>query len=119
MRWWDGSAWTERYLDQEKPAPPPPQPGTQYHPKMDEAAGGGLQPKKGGNALLWGCLGCFGVPLIVVIGFLIFGAVRGPAPYDANNEYEAIAQCEERVKELLKAPATAEFDTTATGPTTW
>ncbi|NYE19451.1 hypothetical protein [Microbacterium immunditiarum] len=40
-------------------------------------------------------------------------------PYDADNKYEAIAQCEARVKEQLRAPSTATFDLDATGSGTW
>jgi len=40
-------------------------------------------------------------------------------PYDANNEYEAIAQCEARVRERLRAPSTATFNLSATGSGTW
>lgn len=33
---------------------------------------------------------------------------------DSDNEYEAIAQCEARIDRLLKAPATADYETDAT-----
>ena len=75
-------------------------------------AGGG-QPAGGGAGK--GCLGCFGVIVAVVLLFAGCTAVTvaNQEPYDANNEYEAIAQCEPRVEGMLKAPSTAEFNSNA------
>jgi hypothetical protein len=79
----------------------------------------GIQPdgkKKG-----FGCLGCLGV----LAGFVIlFGGCTAlmsmnQEEYDPNNEYEVISQCEARIEEQLKSPATAKFDSTATGSGTW
>lgn len=117
-RWFDGAVWTDRFLDEASPPPPPP-PGTAYHPKMDAASPGDLQPKKGGLGLLWGCVGCAVLPVVIFAVVTIVGLVTPDEPYDSNNEYEAIAQCEDRVEDLLKAPATAEFDSSAVGSGTW
>ena len=75
-------------------------------------AGGG-QPAGGGFGK--SCLGCFGVVVAFVLLFAGCVAVASsdPEPYDGNNEYQAIAQCEPRIEEMLKAPATAEFDSNA------
>lgn len=77
-----------------------------------------LQPKKN-NGFLWGCLGCVTVPVLILVIMMIVGAVNGSKGYDSNNKYEAIAQCEARVKDMLKAPSTASFDSDATGDGTW
>jgi hypothetical protein len=117
-RWFDGAEWTDRYLDAPAP-PPPPTPGTAYHPKMDAAAPGELQPKKDGNGVFLTCLGCAAVPVLIFAVVWVIGAVSGPKEYDANNRYEVIAQCEARIKDMLKSPSTAQFDTDATGSGTW
>ena len=118
LRWWDGTKWHDLWKDKPAPLtpPPPPKPGTDYNPAMDKAAAPGLQPKKSSSGF-WGCLGCLGVILVVVVIFGVVGANR--EPYDGNNEYEAISQCEARIERLLKAPATAEFDSKATGGGSW
>lgn len=68
------------------------------------------------------------VGCLVTIGILVLGGVigglsscgKGSKPYDPNNEFEVKAQCEDRVKSMLKAPSTAKFDNeTATGSGTW
>lgn len=62
------------------------------------------------------------IGVIVLIGVIV-GVSSALAPkkqYDANNKFEVIAQCEDRVKERLKAPSTAKFDNEeATGSGTW
>jgi len=62
--------------------------------------------------------------LVVVIGLGFAGCIAltsmgGDDDYDMNNEYEAVSQCEARVEKLLKAPSTAQFDSSATGSGTW
>jgi len=85
---------------------------------MDASAAPQLQPKKSSSGLLWGCLGCIGIPAILLgIFFAVSAANR--EPYEANNQYEAIAQCEARIREMLKAPTTARFDSSASGGGTW
>lgn len=76
-----------------------------------------LKPKQN-RGLLFGCLGCIMIP-IAVVGIMIVGALNGGGNYDSDNKYEAIAQCEARVKDLLKAPSTAQFSSDATGSGTW
>jgi len=43
----------------------------------------------------------------------------GGSRYDSNNAYEAVSQCESRIEGMLKSPATARFDSKATGSGTW
>lgn len=62
--------------------------------------------------------------LVVAIGLGFAGCIAltsrgGGDDYDMNNEYEAVSQCEARVEKLLKAPSTAQFDSSATGSGTW
>lgn len=68
-----------------------------------------------------GCLVIVGAIILIGVIGAIVGAVGGSKqkPYDPNWSGEAIAQCEDLVKENLKAPSTAEFDTSATGDGTW
>lgn len=60
---------------------------------------------------------------IVVVIAVIIGVASSLAPkkpYDANNEFEVKAQCEDAVKNRLKAPSTAKFDNeNASGSGTW
>lgn len=89
-----------------------------FIPPNSQPAGG--QPAKPRSGCGIGCAVVVGlVALSVLIGFLSSLNGGGSDDYDANNKYEAIARCEERVKALLKAPATAEFDTDARGSGTW
>ncbi|WP_426319948.1 hypothetical protein [Microbacterium sp. E-13] len=86
---------------------------------MDAKAGPELQPKKSTAGLLWGCIGCITLPIAIIAAIIIYGAATPDKPYDANNKYEAIAQCEARIKDMLKAPSTAEFHSDAAGNGTW
>lgn len=85
---------------------------------MDAKAAPNLQPKKSGAGLLWGCVGCVAIPVAVIAIIMGIGAANRE-PYDGNNEYEAIAQCEDRIERLLKSPSTADFNSNATGSGTW
>lgn len=66
-------------------------------------------------------------PWVVLVGVLVVGlglsvltTVNQREPeYDPNNSREAISQCESAIEERLKAPTTAEFNSTATGDGTW
>lgn len=66
-------------------------------------------------------------PWILVAGCVVIGAISagyaitagGDDEYQSNTSYEAIAQCEAAIEERLKAPATADFNSTATGDGTW
>lgn len=70
-----------------------------------------------------GCgMGCliFVIAAVAIVGLSTFAASSNKDDaYDPNNQYEAIAQCEARIKEQLKSPSTAKFDSTATGAGTW
>lgn len=59
--------------------------------------------------------------VIILAGVVgaMFGSGSMKTAYDPNWSGEAISQCEDLVKENLKAPSTAKFDTTATGDGTW
>lgn len=56
--------------------------------------------------------------LFVIIGIAVGG---GNAQHDEHHDLESIAQCETQVGKMLKAPATADFDssTTAAGDSRW
>lgn len=65
-----------------------------------------------------GCLGCFGLIVVVALifgGCAALGSSGDDKPSSSDNKYEAIAQCEARIEKLLKAPATADFASSATG----
>ncbi|MWV50048.1 hypothetical protein GRS96_12290 [Rathayibacter sp. VKM Ac-2803] len=67
-------------------------------------------------------IGCLVLVGVVVLAFA--GCIKGISEISSesdsgDNQYEAIAQCEARIERLLKAPATAEFDSSATGGGTW
>jgi hypothetical protein len=47
----------------------------------------------------------------------VFGGSK--SDYDSDTSYEAIAQCEAAIKERLKAPSTADFNSSAVGGGTW
>ena len=73
-----------------------------------------------------GCLAIFLAPIALIVLVLIVGAIwtgvsggSKDEPYDPNWSGEAITQCEDLVKESLKAPSTAEFDSSASGFGTW
>lgn len=65
-----------------------------------------------------GCLLLLLLPILFVGGCTAI-VVMNQKPYDPNNSVEAISQCETRVEEQLKAPATAEFDSEAKGGGPW
>lgn len=64
-----------------------------------------------------GCLGCFGLVVLVAVLFGGCAAIRGSSgsSTSTDNSYEAIAQCEARIDNLLKAPATADYSSDASG----
>lgn len=69
--------------------------------------------------VMWCSLGILAA-LVIFIGINSMATGSGEDdPYDSNNKFEAIAQCEARIEPLLKAPATAEFKTSASGSGTW
>lgn len=72
-------------------------------------------PKKHGTA--WFIATVIVGVVIIALAFSACGG--GDEPYDANNKSEVIAQCEAQVKDHLKSPSTAEFNTSATGSGTW
>lgn len=56
---------------------------------------------------------------VVLVGGVALFLTQKDDGYDSNTSYEAIAQCEAAIKDRLKAPSTAEFQSTATGGGTW
>ena len=70
---------------------------------------------------LRGCLiGCGLLILIPTIFIIIAVSTSGGSSSSNSGQFEAIAQCEARIENLLKAPATADFETSATGSgSTW
>lgn len=50
----------------------------------------------------------------IALGVLLLLAGCSGEPYDPNNESEARAQCEGFVDQRIKAPATADYNLTAT-----
>jgi len=57
----------------------------------------------------------------VAILVTLFSSCQGGQKheYDMDNPREAAAQCEARIERLLKSPATADFNSDATGGGTW
>lgn len=91
----------------------------------DPRAKPGVEPGTlgtGGSSLgKWLGIGC-GIPAALIIIIVLLATLwpkDDDEPYDPNWSGEAIAQCEELVKENLKAPSTAKFDTNANGYGTW
>lgn len=84
----------------------------------DRTPPGIREPKGGNRRVAFGCLGIF-VGLLVLVGGCTAIASMNQTPYDPNNSREAIAQCEARIEAELRAPATAEFDSSASGSGTW
>lgn len=58
-----------------------------------------------------------GVVVALIIGGIVASSIGGT--YDPNNAAEAISQCEARIERELKSPATADFNSTASGSGTW
>ena len=98
MRWWDGSQWTPTLQPTHKP------------------------PKK-----KMGCLPVLMIGAAVVIGLGVIGSAFGggsdyeedspdrPAAPREFSQFTAEIFCEDKVREMLKSPSTADFpDTTAT-----
>lgn len=85
--------------------------GTEYLP--------GIQPSgpKKPHPIAWVVMSACLVMLAAVIWVSI--ANGDGDDYDVNNSAVAIRHCEDAIKERLKAPSTAEFDSTAAGSGTW
>lgn len=69
-----------------------------------------------------GCLtGCLVVPVVLVLVFVISLIGGGGSDDDEVNDYAARLQCEDWLKEKLKAPSSAKFVDTvvAGGPSAW
>lgn len=75
------------------------------------------EPKRSSLVWWWFAGGLLAVLAVIVAISIARGG--GEDDYDSNTSYEAIAQCEAAIEERLKAPATAEFDSTASGSGTW
>ncbi len=74
------------------------------------------KPGERKRTIIWAVVGAIAI-LMAIIGGINACSKRPDS--NANSKYEAIAQCEDRIKQLLKSPATAEFETDATGSGTW
>lgn len=64
-----------------------------------------------------GCLALVFAPVLLIIGVIVFGMISsglGGGSSAAPNRFEAIQYCEDRVREQLRAPSTAEFRSSAT-----
>ncbi|QYM63489.1 hypothetical protein [Microbacterium sp. Se5.02b] len=85
--------------------------GTEYLPGIQSS--GAKKP----HPIAWVVMSVCLVLLAVVIGISI--ASGDDDDYDVNNSSVAIRHCEDAIKERLKAPATAEFVSAATGSGTW
>jgi hypothetical protein len=59
-------------------------------------------------------IGC-GVLILIPVAFFIASLFLRNNEPSVNGSYVAVNHCESRVEELLKSPATAEFDSTANG----
>lgn len=90
-------------------------------PPENKPDSGTPKPASGGSGCGMGCAVLVGVVLVGGLIAYFSSLANGGSDdgYDSNNKYEAIAQCEERVKQLLKAPSTAEFTTDASGGGAW
>jgi hypothetical protein len=108
-REWDGSKWTGATRPVAKPASAAP-----VKQKLELTLFGRVLALAGAMA---------GIILLVVAFVMLTpaGDAGGGSSdrYDADNQYEAIAQCESRIERLLKAPATADFNSSASGGGTW
>lgn len=70
----------------------------------------------GGKGCFLGCLGLIGAIVLFAALFAGCGAVNHSSNSSSiNNSTEAIAQCESRIGQLLKAPSTAEYTSDASG----
>lgn len=87
---------------------------TPQEPVAQEPAGEGTpaKPFSFGKS----CLGCFGI--LVLFSVIVGGCTALTSPDDGGVGREkgyAIAACEDEVRALLKAPATADFQSGASG----
>ena len=86
-----------------------------FKPQVPDAANG-----KPSNPLRGCFIGC-GLLIFIPLIFIIIAVSNSDGDSSSNSgQYEAIAQCEARIENLLKAPATADFETSASGSgSTW
>ena len=84
-----------------------------------------LEPGKHPEKKSLGCGGCLGIIVVaaIVVVALLWGCSTIGSRDRANDpdtlRYEAIAGCEALVAEQLRSPATAQFDSTASGGDSW
>jgi hypothetical protein len=82
---------------------------------MDETEDQEARDRKAGERMGKGCLAIgFGALALVVVGSML--GPDDPEPVDPEVErFDAGRVCEDFVKDRLKAPSTAEFETSVTG----
>lgn len=66
-----------------------------------------------GKVNRWFVAGIIGIVVLLAFAGCVVSSFNTEDSAD-NDQYEAIAQCEARIDDLLKSPATASYDTTAT-----
>jgi hypothetical protein len=74
-------------------------------------------PRRGTSLGVW-IAGAFGV-IVLVLGVIWLVTSGWEDDHNRDNAYVATSQCEGAIKERLKAPSTAEFNSTATGGGPW
>jgi hypothetical protein len=80
-----------------------------FQPPRDLAAGSGASKPAKLPGCGMGCLVLIGVVIVLPLIAVIFSAQGGDEPYNPDNSFEARSQCEDLVRESLKAPSTADF----------
>lgn len=71
--------------------------------------------KMGGNEkFTLGCLGIILAPVILIVLFIIGGYIFGSDDSNEPNRFEAIRYCEDAVRDQLRSPSTAAFDSEST-----
>jgi len=85
-----------------------------FRPPKNLVSGATSPPSKmsGDEKSNLGCLAFFLAPVALIIILLVGGGIWSAfnPSSTAPNKYEAIRYCEDQVRDQLKAPSTAEFD---------
>lgn len=103
----DQPAWAERPWEQQPAITTGPGAGDPQTP-----------PAKGGKGCVLGCLGMVALVIVLAVSCSVMGGSNGDS---SPSSYEAERQCQEWVRDQLRAPSTADFSqTTSTGgPSSW